>query len=368
MTGKDKVTVIIPVYNARETVEGAVQSALAQTWTNLEILLVDDGSTDGSGVICDRLAGQEERVRVFHRLNRGVSAARNTGLEAATGAFVTFLDADDRLRPRMVETLLALLHEQGAQIAGCGYAPLTPEEATAARAVGRAEASSGAPENETPDGKKTAPPDGKHRTPSAETKREIYTYSGEAFVELGLLRADTRIWSKLFDRALIGERRFDERLTIGEDMLFLLSLLPDCAKIAETAEPLYGYYVNPKGAMEKPYAPSFMDQARCWEEAERFLRRRMPAVYENGHVRRRLAAIQCISVMLVASKLSYLPRVERRRYAPEIASLRRKLRAYRQTKGCFAALPAGYKCKVWLFQHWPRLYLALYSRLRRQKA
>ncbi|MDO4284061.1 MAG: glycosyltransferase family A protein [Eubacteriales bacterium] len=350
------VTVIIPVYNARETVTGAVWSALRQTWKNLEILLIDDGSSDGSGVICDRLAGLHSQIRVLHTENRGVSHARNAALEIAGGELVTFLDADDRLHPQMIERLVALLRDKEAWIAGCGFRTVTEQKA-----------------HETGSSQEVQESFAEHRgsggeaaAPDAASTYPVHTYSGEAFVELGILASDTRVWSKLFDRSLIGDRRFSEKLTIGEDMLFLLSLLPECDKIAETEEPMYEYYANPRGAMEKPFAPSYMDQARCWERAEEFLQEKMPAVCENAAIRSRLAAIQCISVMLVASKISYLPKEEKKRYQAEVVSLRQKLLRYRQVKGCFGALPAGYKVKVWTFQHLPGLYLWTYGRLRKR--
>ncbi len=114
---KAKVSVIVPVYNVRALLDACVASILRQTFTDFECLLVDDGSTDGSGARCDELARQDARVRVLHQPNGGLSAARNAGLDAATGACLAFVDSDDCLAPRMLEVLYAALMRDGLDVA-----------------------------------------------------------------------------------------------------------------------------------------------------------------------------------------------------------------------------------------------------------
>ena len=92
-----KISIIIPVYNASESLDRCVCSVLEQTYPSFEVVLVDDGSTDGSSAICDRYASEDTRVVVIHKTNGGVSSARNAGIEAASGEFLMFLDADDVL-------------------------------------------------------------------------------------------------------------------------------------------------------------------------------------------------------------------------------------------------------------------------------
>ena len=98
------ISIIVPIYNAGKTLHRCIDSILSQTYTSWELLLVDDGSTDSSGVICDEYAAQDARVRVFHKENGGVSSARNVGLDNARGEWVTFVDADDYIEENFLKS------------------------------------------------------------------------------------------------------------------------------------------------------------------------------------------------------------------------------------------------------------------------
>ena len=124
------VSIIVPVYNVKSYVGECVESLCRQTYTNLEILLVDDGSTDGSGEVCDEYADRDERIRVIHQANRGLSGARNTGLDNVQGEYIAFVDSDDLVSPNYVETLYELLMRYDADIAACAYIKVTTEQLT----------------------------------------------------------------------------------------------------------------------------------------------------------------------------------------------------------------------------------------------
>lgn len=110
------ITVIIPIYNIMDCLERCVSSVCAQTYRNLEILLVDDGSTDGTGALCDRLAERDGRIRVFHKENGGSSSARNLGLQKARGEYLGFVDSDDFIDPDMYERLMEQVKAGGYRI------------------------------------------------------------------------------------------------------------------------------------------------------------------------------------------------------------------------------------------------------------
>ena len=114
-----KITVIIPIYNAEKYLERCVNSVLAQTQTDLEIILIDDGSSDNSPMICDSYASKNDNVSVIHQKNAGVSAARNVGIETATGKYIGFVDSDDWIEPKMFERLLSEAERTESDVVMC---------------------------------------------------------------------------------------------------------------------------------------------------------------------------------------------------------------------------------------------------------
>lgn len=118
---KDKVSVIVPVYNVETYLPKCIESILNQTHKNLELILVDDGSPDKCPEICDEYAKKDKRVKVIHKKNAGVSAARNDGIDFATGDFVAFVDSDDWIEPEMYEKLLQKQQEDDYDVVFCGY-------------------------------------------------------------------------------------------------------------------------------------------------------------------------------------------------------------------------------------------------------
>lgn len=113
---KELISVVVPVYNVQEHIENCLNSLISQTYTNLQIILVDDGSTDESGKICDRYKELDNRVTVIHKPNGGLADARNTGLKQVKGDYIAFLDSDDYIYKTMYEDLYNLLKDYDADI------------------------------------------------------------------------------------------------------------------------------------------------------------------------------------------------------------------------------------------------------------
>ena len=111
----DLVSIVVPVYNVEKYLERCVDSIRSQTYTNLEIILVDDGATDSSGQMCDDLAQKDERIKVVHKENQGLGLARNSGLQVATGVFVTFVDSDDWIHETHIANLYNAAKENDAR-------------------------------------------------------------------------------------------------------------------------------------------------------------------------------------------------------------------------------------------------------------
>ena len=349
--GASLISVIVPVHNAAGTLEAAVSSVLAQTFSDFELILVDDGGTDGSPLLCEGLAQRDRRIRVFHMEDRGVSAARNLGLDAARGGRIAFLDADDILHPSMLQALSDLLDETGADYAGCGF-----EKRHEGEAAFGAQVSCLNPVL-TPGGTHSA------ASPGADCSGCVGELCGTQIIVEGILHPshpDTRVWSKLFCREYIGKTRFREGLTIGEDMLFLVDLVREASRYVQIPDEMYSYYINPHGAMERPFAPNHMDTIRCRELAEDVIRERFPAIAEDPDGTARLAAQQLIAAVLTASKIARLPSGEQARYEKEFEACRESILRHYRVRGAGTYLPRGYALKIQLLLHAPGMYRTLY--------
>ena len=201
------ISVIVPVYNIMDCLERCVKSICTQTWENLEILLVDDGSTDGTGALCDQLAKKDGRIRVFHKENGGSSSARNLGIREAKGEWLGFVDSDDWIEPQMYERLLGAALFSGASIAQASRDEID-EEGTRRPDV-------------------CAPP------------KEELTRSAEEFLRTLLLHeGDCSFCTKLVKRELFAGRAFPEG-KLNEDFYLLVELLGTGAAVRIVPEQLY---------------------------------------------------------------------------------------------------------------------------------
>lgn len=120
MKHRDLVSIVIPVYNVEKYVDECISSVVAQTYKDLEIILIDDGSTDGSGIKCDMWASKDNRITVLHKDNGGLSSARNVGIKAASGKYIGFVDSDDWIEENMYEELIKLIKKSNYSISVCG--------------------------------------------------------------------------------------------------------------------------------------------------------------------------------------------------------------------------------------------------------
>lgn len=335
--GGRKISIIVPVYNGAAYIKRCMDGLLAQTYPNMEILLIDDGSTDGSGRICDDFADKYSQVKAYHVKNAGVSAARNKGIGECSGEYVGFVDVDDYLLEDMTEHLARMLEETGSDVAGCGFFEFGGKmeegaEAARADAVGRCT------------GKKADVPQ----------TEGLEILSGKEFIEKGILRSDTRCWSKLYRKSAIGELRFAEGLTIGEDMLFLLELARMGKQFCRSSYQGYGYYTNEEGAMRKGFKDSYMDQIVCWQKALAYMEKELPQLADRS------ASILLISVMLVVGKLAILSGKERKAKKEYGDKCYRLVKEYRRYGKAYQGLDAGYRLKVTLYLYAPGVYMWLY--------
>lgn len=213
----DKISVIVPVYNVEAYLERCVESILHQTYTNFELILINDGSTDSSGQICDHLASQHENVKVYHLENAGVSNARNKGIKLATGAWITFIDSDDFVTKDYLEILIGAVDDE--ESVGFTIAPL----------------------HHIKNGIVTD-------LPPHSGRKEIWS-TEETMKEL-LMTTRTSFFpvAKLFKRDLLADEKFNTSYHLAEDALFLTELLlkTRCSSVF-IDKPIY-YYDHREGS------------------------------------------------------------------------------------------------------------------------
>lgn len=211
---KNKISVIIPVYNVEPYLKKCVDSVINQSYKNLEIILVDDGSTDKSGDICDEYKKNEQRIIVVHQENKGLSAARNVGLELATGEWIGFLDSDDWIMQEMYEVLLNLAIEHNADISTCNTKPFYLDS------IENFDNGTG----------------------------KVTELSSDQMIE-GLLTQEKvrfEVWNKLWSRELIGEVRFIVG-QVSEDVHFDRILFLKANKMIHIDCALHNYLIQRPG-------------------------------------------------------------------------------------------------------------------------
>lgn len=207
---KSLVSIIIPVYNVAPYLNECLKSVLGQTYRDIEVIVVDDGSTDESLSICETFKKKDSRIKLIHQKNAGVSEARNTGMKVMAGKYVLFIDSDDKIENNMVECLVKEMdRDDKISAVFCGYKEFDDETNTLIKVV-------------SPN---------KHRIVDRdEGVEEIFgVYS-------------TMLWNKLFRVSLIDEKNlFDVSLKIGEDELWMIDALKKANKIVLIEQPLYSY-------------------------------------------------------------------------------------------------------------------------------
>ena len=208
-----KVSVIVPVYNVEPYIKKCVTSLIGQDYTNIEIILVDDGSPDNSGVIIDQLSFKDKRIKVVHKENGGVSSARNAGINIATGEYIMFVDGDDWVTPDYVSYFLNLVIS-----------------------------------NECSVGMNT----NNYYAGSMDTADKIYTVSAEKAIEwIYMGKVFVAVWNKIYSAKLLKETSicFNDEIWYGEGMLFNIEVLQFCDKVAIGEKSVYHQTVNPNSAM-----------------------------------------------------------------------------------------------------------------------
>lgn len=230
-----KISVIIPVYNQEKHIKRCIESVRNQTYYNIEIILVDDGSTDKSGIICDYFARIDSRITVVHKTNKGVSSARNAGLDICSGKYVTFVDSDDFVSAHYVEYLYYAICQLNVKAAWCAFASVKGEEI------------------DMKQGKQIE--NLSYRIVNAFLE---YNYGNQY-----ILRHNC---TAMFERTTIQDTRFSLNIAVGEDALFNAQIINDIQYFGFVDEKLYYYVQYDDSASHSTFGDKRATAIDAWTE------------------------------------------------------------------------------------------------------
>lgn len=241
------ISVVVPVYKVEAFLNKCMESIVSQSYNNLEIILIDDGSPDHCPELCDAWAKRDARIKVIHKTNGGLSSARNAGLDICTGEYIAFVDSDDWIKPNMIQRMLEVIERENADICACNIVSCYPN-------------------------------------------KEV-TWGGKAYLAgssetiLNLLYHDAEFpvctWNKLYRRKLWESFRFPEG-KICEDAFTTYLLLHKSDRIVHITDALYCYRIRSESIMTSAFSKKSMDEEEAWRESYEFVKENYPRLYREA--------------------------------------------------------------------------------------
>ena len=309
------VSIIIPVYNCEKYISNCLDSIIGQTYNNLEIILVDDGSKDSSHLICKEYSKKDSRIVVLHKENGGPSSARNFGLRYATGDYIAFIDSDDIVNNEYIKKLYELLIYEEADISSCGYETILPNG---------------------------------NIVSYDSFAKEIF---GPQLGDIERVHYPYTVWHLLFKRKLLENIKFDEEIFYLEDLKFVDEAFMKCRCMVGISESLY-YRVAHEGSLtEKRYRPenfykyftlikAFEDMCSISKKCEKLYKKRL------------LSLIKECSIMRIFMKNKQIRDEKREEYLIKIIK-----KYYRETR--YFKYSVREKMILWICVYIPGLYCRL---------
>lgn len=263
------VTIIIPVYNVEKYLDKAVQSAVNQTYKNIEIYLVDDGSKDSSGKKCDLWMTKDDRIRVIHKENGGLSSARNAALDVCNGDYIYFLDSDDYIDEKAIELMLDVAYKTGARMIEAPFIHVY-ENKTSVRA--------------TLDGIKM-----------------MNTVEAIKF-DLGAGGGAVSSCSKLFAKDIFSSYRFAEG-KLNEDHFSIVDLLSIAQNIAVEPQPLYYYYHRQNSITTKSFSKRSLDDLEAAQKNYEIIKKQFPEAMDVAEFRVDFSTLKIIDKIMISEPI-----------------------------------------------------------------
>lgn len=267
---EDLISLIIPVYNVEKYIRECIDSVICQSYKNIEIIIVDDGSRDNSGKICDKYAENDRRIQVIHKKNEGVSKARNVGIEMAKGKYISFVDADDIINKEYVKTLYNLCKGENADISICGTEDFDCSGKIFSKSLRY-----------------------KNNLNSEEGLKELLNEKYYTCV----------VWAKMYKRELFNDIAFNESTKIAEDLEIIYKLIAKSKKISiDTSKIMYYYRDRDDSATAAEYNKDWEKEIKICEEILNFIKKEYPQLVNYAIKRYVRINVTCICKILKYSE------------------------------------------------------------------
>lgn len=259
-----KISIIIPVYKVERYLDRCVNSVVNQTYTNLEIILIDDGSPDNCDKICDSWAERDKRIKVIHKENGGLSSARNTGLKVATGEYIQFVDSDDWIEKNTVEKLYELLiNNANADIAACDY--IIDKGAQIIK------------------------------QPAVKITRFDKNGMFDYFFRVNGEKSNTGVWNKLIRSKILKD--FSFLITLNEDVEASFDFYMAANEMIMTNQIYYHYFMNPNSITTSKFTKRDLEYLDVWDRVIERTKSEMPAYIKYATMYRKRANFTLLSKM-----------------------------------------------------------------------
>lgn len=311
------ISVIVPVYKVEKYLPSCIDSLIAQTHENLEIILVDDGSPDNCGKICDEYAKKYPHIRAVHKENGGLSSARNAGMREMHGEYVSFVDSDDTIRPEMIETLYNNLTQSSADISICKFEYCSKQE--------------GNERDERP------------------CEHELKVFSRDEALENLLIGKyyGGQMCTKLFKSEIIKDLYLDESILFIEDLEFSTRAMIKAEKVCYTPAVLYNYFLRDSSLLHSAFAPKHYT---AHEAGLKIIK----ALKENGLYEKLqpYADVAVVTSNMILMRKLYASKQYRKEYCPLV---KKNIKAY-LNKQSFDLLARATKIRVILMATSYNLY------------
>lgn len=326
---KEWISVVVPVYNVKKYLDKCIESILRQTYARLEIILVDDGSTDGSGEICDKFAAKDQRIRVLHQENAGRSGARNRGLKEASGTYLMFVDGDDWIDEICLERAYDAVKKYQAQMAVFRgrdiYYDHIEDGSTAEEFFFR-----------------------------GDEPLQFYVEGRDGF------QSRTAVWGKLYQKELLNDIRFVEN-KYYEDVMFMTKVYARCISCVYLNQAYYNYNIDTEGSITAVGVNelTFRDEIPIWYEKEEFIRNLgKPDLAERYSFAKFKRLLQYYCDCVDAGEREYAGRIARiiNQDKADLKQLLNREYVSKYYRLCFGLFLLQPRCAYWFIQLMKKIY------------